>query len=96
MLKDEFNLNSAARVEWEFAAPLPHSNAAPTRAMTYNDDNQIATFNGQGVTYDADGNLTSGPLTNDTLAAYTYDARNRLTNAAASVTPTTLLETVWL
>ncbi|OQB95194.1 MAG: tRNA3(Ser)-specific nuclease WapA precursor [Verrucomicrobia bacterium ADurb.Bin118] len=47
--------------------------------MTYNADNQIATFN--GVTYDADGNLTSGPLTNNMFVSYTYDARNRLLSA---------------
>ena len=46
--------------------------------MTYNDDNQIATLNGQTVTYDHDGNMTIGPLTNNTLVTYTYDARNRL------------------
>lgn len=49
--------------------------------MTYNDDNQIATFNGNGVNYDADGNLTNGPLTNNTFVSYTYDGRNRLLNA---------------
>ena len=49
--------------------------------MTYNADNQIATFNGNGVTYDADGNLTSGPLTNNMFVSYTYDARNRLLSA---------------
>ncbi|MDE3100530.1 MAG: hypothetical protein KGJ88_13760, partial [Verrucomicrobiota bacterium] len=34
----------------------------------------------QNVGVDSDGNLTSGPLTNDTFTAYTYDARNRLLN----------------
>jgi RHS repeat-associated protein len=41
--------------------------------MTYDDDNSVAN--------DSDGNLVSAPLTNDTFAAYTYDARNRLLNA---------------
>ena len=49
--------------------------------MTYNDDNQIATFNGNGVNYDADGNLTNSPLTNNTFVSYPYDGRNRLLNA---------------
>ena len=70
--------NAAARVEWEFAAPLPHSYTPPTRTMTYDDDNRLATFNSQSVTHDSDGNMTSGPLTNSTLTNYTYDARNRL------------------
>jgi RHS repeat-associated protein len=56
--------------------------------MTFHDDNRIATFKGpsmgspQSVSNDDDGNLTSGPLTNDTFVTYGYDARNRLTNAA--------------
>jgi len=74
----KLNWDNAARVAWEFAAPLPHSNAPPTRTMTYDDDNRIATFNGQSVVNDLDGNLTSAPLTNDTFATYTYDPRNRL------------------
>jgi RHS repeat-associated protein len=76
-----FNWNNAAEIQWEFAAPLPHTNAPPTRTMTYDDDNRLATFNGTGVTVDLDGNLTSAPLTNSTFAAYIYDARNRLLNA---------------
>jgi len=69
---------NSGRVGWEFAAPLPHSNSPPGRTMTYDDDNRIATFNGQSVAHDDDGNMTAGPLTNSTLATYVYDARNRL------------------
>ena len=82
------NYDGAARVQWEFGAPLPKTNAAPqARTMTYNDDNQIATFRGPTmgsagtVGYDVDGNLTSGPLTNDTFVSYGYNARNQLTGA---------------
>jgi RHS repeat-associated protein len=75
------NWNTAAEAQWEFAAPLPHTNAPPTRTMTYNDDNQLATFNGSPVTSDFDGNLTSAPLTNSTFVTYTYDIRNRLSDA---------------
>ena len=71
---------NAARMQWEFIAPLPHTNTPPTRMMTYDADNQLAKVDGYSVTVDSDGNLTSGPLTNDTFAAYTYDARNRLWN----------------
>jgi RHS repeat-associated protein len=74
----KLNWNNAARVQWEFAGPLPQPLSVPTRTMTYDDDNRLATFQGQSVTVDLDGNLTYGPLTNDTMAAYTYDARNRL------------------
>jgi RHS repeat-associated protein len=78
----KLNWNSAARIEWEFAAPLPHPFTPPTRVMTYDDDNRIATFNSQNVVHDSDGNMTSSPLTNSTFISYNYDARNRLTNAA--------------
>ena len=78
----KFQWNDAARMDWEFAAPLPHAYTPPTRSMTFDDDNRLATFNGNNVTHDADGNLTSGPLTNNTFATYGYDARNRLTNVA--------------
>jgi RHS repeat-associated protein len=76
-----FNWNNAAEMQWEFAAPLPHTNAPPARTMTYDDDNRLATVNGSGVTMDTDGNLISGPLTNGTFFAYAYDVRNRLLNA---------------
>ncbi len=75
-----YNWNPNATMQWEFAAPLPHTNAPPPRTMTYDDDNRLATFNGTSVTVDLDGNLTNAPLTNSTLAIYTYDARNRLRN----------------
>ena len=63
---------------WEFTAPLPHDYTPPQRVMTYDADNRLATFNGQAVSHDLDGNMTYGPLTNDTFVSYTYDARNRL------------------
>ena len=70
---------NSGRVAWEFAAPLPPTNPPPYRSMVYNDDNQIATLNSTNtLVYDNDGNMTTGPLTNSTLATYTYDARNRL------------------
>ena len=81
------NWNANATMQWEFAAPLPHAATVPTRNMTYDDDNRLATFQGptmgsaQNVTVDNDGNLTYGPLTNDTFVTYRYDARNRLLDA---------------
>ena len=74
------NWNANATMQWEFAAPLPHTNAPPPRTMTYDDDNRLATVDSSSVTLDSDGNLISGPLTNDTFATYTFDARNRLIN----------------
>jgi RHS repeat-associated protein len=74
------NWNNAARVEWEFAAPIPQTYTPPARTMTFDDDNRLLTFNSNSVTNDDDGNLTWGPLTNTSFATYTYDARNRLLN----------------
>ena len=81
------NWTNTGNMAWEFAAPLPHTNTPPTRNMTYDDDNRLAYFQGpsmgsyQAVGTDPDGNVTSAPLTNDTFATYTYDARNRLLSA---------------
>lgn len=74
----KLNWNNAARVEWEFAAPPPQPYTPPTRVMTYDFDNRLATFNGNSVTHDLDGNMTYGPGTNSTFISYVYDARNRL------------------
>jgi RHS repeat-associated protein len=77
-----YDWNAATEMQWEFAAPLPHAtNALPLRTMVYDDDNELKTVDGNNVAVDLDGNLTSGPLTNDTFAAYNYDARNRLKDA---------------
>jgi RHS repeat-associated protein len=73
--------NNAARMQWEFIAPLPHAYTPPLRTMTYDNDNRLATFNGNSVTIDSQGNLTYGPGTNNTFLTYNYDARNRLTSA---------------
>lgn len=45
--------------------------------MAYGQDNRITAYNGENITFDADGNMTSGPL-NGSTAAYKYDCRNRL------------------
>jgi len=78
---NRFNWNSNSTMQWEFAAPLPHTNAPTSRTMTYNDDNELKTVDGSSVTVDLDGNLISGPLTDDNFTAYTFDVRNRLLNA---------------
>ena len=82
-----YDWNPNATMQWEFAAPLPHTNAPPTRSMTYDADNRLSQFQGptmsslQSVGVDQDGNLTNGPATNDTFVGYAYDARNRLSSA---------------
>jgi homoserine dehydrogenase len=57
--------------------------------MKFDSANQLATFNGQTVTHDLDGNMVSGPLpTTGAMGNYTYDSRNRLTGAGAGMLPT--------
>ena len=80
----KFNWDSAARAQWEFAAPPPHVTTVATRTMTYDDDNKLKTFNGQNIGSDLDGNLTNAPLTTSTFTNYAYDARNRLLSAAGA------------
>jgi RHS repeat-associated protein len=48
--------------------------------MTYHADNELYTVDGLNVTEDGDGNMTYGPLTNDSFVTYAFDARNRLLN----------------
>jgi RHS repeat-associated protein len=75
-----FNWTNSGNLGWEFGAPLPHTNAPPTRTMTYDIDNRLYSVDENTVSVDTNGNLTSGPLTNDTFATYAFDARNRLLN----------------
>ncbi len=77
-----FNWNSAAEIQWEFCSPAPayKFTANPNHGL-YDADNELASVDSNSVSVDADGNLLSGPLTNDTFALYAYDARNRLQSA---------------
>jgi RHS repeat-associated protein len=64
------------------AVPPQSLAAVPATQMTFDAANRLATFNGQSVTHDADGNMVSGPLpTTGAMGNYTYDSRNRLTGA---------------
>ena len=51
--------------------------------MTYGKGNRLLTYNGQEVTYDADSNMTYGPL-NGKMVEFKYDARNRLIEAGTT------------
>lgn len=56
-----------------------------TETMTYGTDNRLATYQGVAVSYDADGNMTYGPLDSG-MKSFGYDARNRLTSVPATIT----------
>jgi len=77
----KLNWDAAARVAWEFAGPLPHPYTLTNRNMAFDDDNRMITFNGQTIVNDLDGNMTSGPLTNNSMVSYAFDGRNRLLSA---------------
>jgi RHS repeat-associated protein len=66
--------------------------ALPTQSaesITYNADNEVATFNGQNIGYDLDGNMLLAPMVTPAepvgqgalLGALGWDKRNRLTGA---------------
>ncbi len=48
--------------------------------MTYDADNRLLTYNGQELQYDADGNMTYGPV-DGIMSELVYDCRNRLVSA---------------
>ena len=48
--------------------------------MEYDAANRLVKYNNEDVLYDADGNMTYGPL-NGVMTAFTYDCRNRLVSA---------------
>ena len=52
-----------------------------TTTMTYDAANRLETYNGEPVTYDAEGNMTYGPSAEGVMTEYVYDCRNRLIQA---------------
>jgi len=66
---------------------LPVGMTVNAAAMTFDDDDRLATWNSQSITHDLDGNLTNGPLppmaagqSSPGLGTFGYDARNRLSS----------------
>ncbi len=59
--------------------------------MTYDEDNRLVSYNGETVTYDADGNMLHGPLQGQ-MADYAYDCRNRLISVTTADGKTTRYE----
>ena len=49
-------------------------------SMEYDKANRLVKFNGENVIYDANGNMTAGPL-DGVMSTFTYDCRNRLVSA---------------
>ncbi len=51
--------------------------------MTYSAANRLATYKGDAVSFDADGNMTFGPLSGS-MTNFGFDSRNRLVSAGSS------------
>jgi len=79
----DFTYNPAGNVTTETNNLPDVSLPEPNTTMTYTSDNRLETCNGQNVSYDADGNMTSGPLNGQTTS-FTFDSRNRLTAAGST------------
>jgi RHS repeat-associated protein len=79
----KFDYDAASQITRRFRAPLVNSGwQHPTFTATYDDDNRLSTINGQAVTHDADGNMTNGPIRQDSgHLNLTYNSRNQLTSA---------------
>jgi RHS repeat-associated protein len=75
----EFVYDAAGDIVKEQVVPEPTPFPFIPATMTYTSANRLATYNGKAVTFDADGNMTLGPL-NGELVDFTFDARNRLSN----------------
>jgi len=73
----DFSYDAAGNIVKELTVPKPESVSLPPVTMTYSAANRLATYNGQVVQFDADGNLVSGPLSEE-MANFSFDSRNRL------------------
>lgn len=78
-----FERDAAGQIKSRFAAPIVGSGFHhPAFTAAYDDDNRLTTVNGQAVSHDADGNMTSGPISPDSAPQnLTYNARNQMTTA---------------
>jgi RHS repeat-associated protein len=76
-----YGYDNANRLTSFNPAPLATNVAPPATSMTYDADNQLATYNGATVGCDLDGNLLVAPVNGTLLGALGWDKRNRLTSA---------------
>ncbi|MDY6994210.1 MAG: hypothetical protein SVR94_16625, partial [Pseudomonadota bacterium] len=66
----------------ETLQPAPTALALPALNMSYGAANQLLSVNGEATTFDADGNMTFGPL-QEQMTEFSYDSRNRLSRQVA-------------
>ncbi len=80
--KQEYNLGSSSTQTAESSEQEDNSSETKitTCEMTYDAANRMITYNGEEVIYDADGNMTYGPVDGE-MTELSYDSRNRLVQA---------------
>jgi len=78
-LYQQFGYDDNGRITSMFRYPTPAIAALHEDSFEYDADNRISTWNGTALTFDDNGNMTSGPARGRVLP-FTYDARNRLVN----------------
>jgi len=76
----DYGYDNANRLTTFVLVPMAQNIPPAPASMTQDSDNQLATFNGQTVGHNLDGNLLSAPVSG-TLGALTWDKRNRLKTA---------------
>ncbi len=80
--KQEYNLGSSSTQTGVSSGQEDNSSETKvtTCEMTYDAANRMITYNGEEVIYDADGNMTYGPVDGE-MTELSYDSRNRLVQA---------------
>jgi RHS repeat-associated protein len=76
----DYGYDAAGQITGETNQPPATPFQPAPISMAYDADDALTNFCGRAVTNDLNGNMVYGPLTNGASAAYTYDARNRLTS----------------
>ncbi len=79
-----YSFDNAYRLTDYTPSPITKTLPPPPASMTYDDDNRLATYNGQSVPSDNNGNLLSAPLNGSLLSSVAWDKRNRLTSAGGT------------
>jgi RHS repeat-associated protein len=78
----DFSYDHAGDIVEEQILPEPAPFPLESVNMTYTAANRLATFNDKSVSFDADGNMTQGPL-NGEMVDFAFDSRNRLSNVGS-------------
>ncbi len=77
----DFSYDAAGNIVQE---SVSESDIEVNLEMSYTAANRLATYNGEAVQFDADGNMVLGPLSGD-MANFDFDSRNRLVQAGETV-----------